>query len=247
MQLEKYFFGCVNFSFLFISTFTNETKYLASSASSPASTTHTRQLNLTPSAQQRQLQIQNRMQQHKIATGNILRIQHQNKSDPSSSDDGMPQQTVPHRVATGLHMAHNKTIAHAGILSENIELKTLSSNCIRHRSVNQEDSVKTTTSTISPSAISSDRSTIETNLSSTTRDDTLEKDDLVYKRSRSYHGKGSVQSYVARCCKTCCVVNLLFISLSLSLRSTILYRSFLLGIFCVTSRCQNDILSTVCI
>lgn len=183
------------------------------------------------------------MQQHKIATGNILRIQHQNKSDPSSSDDGMPQPVIHHRVATGLHMAH-KTIAHAGILSESFELRSLSSNGVRHRLVNQEDSVKTTASTISPSAISSDHTTIETNLSTTTRDDTLEKDDLCYKRSRSYHGKGSVQSCVARCCKTCCVVNLLFLSFTLSLRSTILYRKFLPRSFLCNISMSKWILST---
>lgn len=200
-----------NFLFpsLLLANFLTNTNYLASSTSSPASTTHTRQVTLTPSAQQRQIQIRNRLQQHKIATDNILRIKHQNRSDPSSSDDGMPQSVIPHRVAAGLHMAHNKTIAHAGILSESIELKALSSNGVLHRSVNQEDSVKTTTSTLSPGAISSDRMTIETNLSSTTRDDISDKDDSRYKRSRSYHGKGSVQLFVARCCKSCCVVNLL--------------------------------------
>lgn len=196
--------------------------YLASSASSPASTTHSRHPTVTPSAQQRQLQVRRRLQQHKMATGNILRIQHQNKSDPSSSDDGMPQPIMHHRIAAGIHMAHNQTIAHAGLISEAIELKQLPSSQhmsgIRHRSVNQEDSVKTTTSTVSPSALSSDRETIETNLSITIRDDNIDKDDLCYKRSRSYHGKGSVRSCVSRCCKTCCSYrHLLSFSFSLKL------------------------------
>lgn len=46
------------------------------------------------------------------------------------------------------------------------------------------------------------------------------------------------QSCVARCCKTCCVVNLLFLSLSLYLWGP-LYCIELLHVFCVTSRCQN--------
>lgn len=216
--------------------------YLASSASSPASTTHSRHPTVTPSAQQRQLQVRRRLQQHKMATGNILRIQHQNKSDPSSSDDGMPQPIMHHRIAAGIHMAHNQTIAHAGLISEVIELKQLPSpqhlSGIRHRSVNQEDSVKTT-STVSPSALSSDRETIETNLSITTRDDNIDKDDLCYKRSRSYHGKGSVRSCASRCCKTCCSYRhllsfslcLLIYLLKLSQRFAVLYKSFLLALF----------------
>lgn len=200
-----------------LSQYFNKKHCLASSTSSPASTTHTRHENLSHLAQQRQHQIRNRIQQQrKIATGNAFRIQHENRSDPSSSDDGMSQPVTQHgqcRVATGLHMAHNQTIAHAGILSESIELQTLSTNGCRHRSVGQEDSVKTTNSTLSPSAISTDRMTIETNLSSTAKDDMLDKDDLCYKRSRSYHGKGSVQSCFALCCKTFCVVKC-YLSLS---------------------------------
>lgn len=91
-----------------------------------------------------------------------------------------------HRVAAGISMAHNQTIAHAGLITEAIELKTLPTlNVVRHRSVEQEDSVKTT-STISPNTCSSGRDTIETNLSLTAQDEGS------YKRSRSYHGKGSV-------------------------------------------------------
>lgn len=190
-----------NFSFFFLSrswSFNKET-YLASSASSPASTSHTRQLSLTPSAQQRQLQIRRRLQQHKMATENILRIQHQNRSDPSSSDDGMPQPPIMHhRVAAGIHMAHNQTIAPAGLISEAIELKPLTSiQSARHRSVDHEDSVKTT-STISPNTCSSGRDTIETNLSLTTHDEGS------YKRSRSYHGKGSVLVTLSLLLKTRC-------------------------------------------
>lgn len=155
-----------------------------------------RQLNITSSANQHQLQVRRRLQQHKIAKANILRVQHQNKSDPSSSDDGMP--IMHHRVAAGLHLAHTKTIAHAGLLSEAIELQTLTAPQppiaplrARHKSVDHEDSVKTT-STLSPRTFSSDRDTIETNLSVTTRDDTFERDECSYKRSQSYHGKGPV-------------------------------------------------------
>lgn len=90
-----------------------------------------------------------------------------------------------HRVAAGIHMAHNQTIAHAGLISEAIELKTLPSNqSFRHRSVDQEDSIKTA-STLSPNTCSSGRDTIETNLSLTLQEEGL------YKRSRSYHGKVS--------------------------------------------------------
>lgn len=108
----------------------------------------------------------------------------------------MAQPIMHHRVAAGLHLAHTKTIAHAGLLSESIEMQPLTSPPApvppsrgRHRSVDQEDSFKTT-STMSPRTISSDRDTLETNLSVTTRDDTFERDECSYKRSRSYHGKG---------------------------------------------------------
>lgn len=172
--------------------------YLASSASSPASTSRTRQINITPDSHHQQLQIRRRQQQHKMATGSLLRIQHQNKSDPSSSDDGMSMPIMHHRVAVGLHLAHTKTIAHAGLLSEAIELQTLVSPQApvppirsRHRSVDHEDSVRTT-STMSPRTFSSDRDTIETNLSvATCNNSVFERDECSYKRSRSYHGKGS--------------------------------------------------------
>lgn len=174
--------------------------YLASSAhssaSSPASTSHTRQLSLTPASQQRQLQVRRRLQQHKVSSGNILRIQHQNRSDPSSSDDGLPAPIMHHRVATGLHMAHTKTIAPAGLISEAIEMKSLEPIGVRHRNITQEDSVKTF-STLSPNTLSSERDTIETTLSMSTRANTFEKDESIYKRSRSYHGKGSVPKVVS--------------------------------------------------
>lgn len=143
-----------------------------------------------------------------MAAKNIIRIQHQNKSDPSSSDDGMPQPVMQHRVAAGLSMAHNKMIAHAGTLSETIEMQSLTSCEAHHRTVEQEDSVQTN-STFSPKTFSSGRDTIETNLSVTTRGDTFEKDDCIYKRSRSYHGKGSVHSCVSRCCNTRCNENMM--------------------------------------
>lgn len=99
-----------------------------------------------------------------------------------------------HRVATGLHMAHNQMMAHAGMISDSIEMRNLQSpRGAIHRPVDQEDSIKTT-STLSPNTCSSGRDTLETNLSLMTRDDTSEKDENVYKRSRSYHGKGSVVS-----------------------------------------------------
>lgn len=163
--------------------------YLASSASSPASTTHTRQLSFLPSSQQRQLQIRRRLQQHKLATGTVQRVQHQSKSDPSSSDEGLPPPIMHHRVATGLHMAHTKTIAPAGLISEAIEMKSLEPTGMRHRNVTQEDSVKTF-STLSPNTLSTDIG--ETTLSMSMRANTLEKDESIYKRSKSYHGKGSV-------------------------------------------------------
>lgn len=130
-----------------------------------------------------------------MTTGNIVRLQHQNKSDPSSSDDGMPAPIMHHRVASGIHMAHNKTIAPAGLISEAIEMKSLSKNhpalAPGHRAVDYEDSVKTTSTNLSPVTLSFERGTFETNLSNLSRADTLEKDDCLSKRSRSYHGKGS--------------------------------------------------------
>lgn len=117
----------------------------------------------------------------------------------------MPQ-PMHHRIAVGLHMAHNKTFAHAGIISDAIELHSLPSPQPpprHHRSVTQEDST-ITTSTISPSTFSFDRDTIETNLSVTPRDETFDKDECCYKRSRSYHGKGSDHSCANRCCTSRC-------------------------------------------
>lgn len=152
----------------------------ASSASSPAS------IQVTP-AHQRQLQFRRRMQQQKLAANVMMRIQNQSRSDHSSSDDGMPQPSK-HRVASGIHMAHNKTIAAAGLISETIEMKNLptsppsSASSSLHQIVKQEDSTKTTISTLS--ATTDREFTIETTLSS--KDD----EEKCYRRSRSFHGKG---------------------------------------------------------
>lgn len=165
----------------------------ASSASSPPSATHTRsttQLIIhTPTAQQRQIQFRRRMQQQKIAQNVMMKIQHQNRSDPSSSDEGVSQ-PMKHRIATGIHMAHNKTIAPAGLITETIEMKQLpsppssaSSICeARHQTI--EDSIKT----MSPMTVSSEHDTIETTLSM--RDSEKADDDGHFLRSRSFHGKG---------------------------------------------------------
>lgn len=162
-----------------MTSFTNTTT--ASSASSPAS------IQVTP-AHQRQLQFRRRMQQQKLAANAMMRIQHQSRSDQSSSDDGMPQ-PPKHRIATGIHLAHNKTIAPAGLITETIEMKHLpssppsSASSSLHQYVKKEDSIKTTVSTLSPTT---DREfTIETTLSITSKDE-----DKNYKRSRSFHGKG---------------------------------------------------------
>lgn len=191
---------------------------LASSASSPASTTHTRHLSLTPSTQHRQIQMRRRLQQHKANAGNILRIQHQNKSDPSSSDDGMPPPIMHHRIATGIHMAHNKTIAPAGLISEAIEMQSFSASRplvgSEKRALDYQDSVRTASTTASPITMSTDRGTIETSLS-VSRADTVEKDDCYYKRSRSYHGKGFLTHSETLAVVKCCYIgrHLLYVSL----------------------------------
>jgi hypothetical protein len=134
----------------------------ASSASSPASI---RQQISTPSHRQLLLQ-RRRMQQQKLVSNAMMRIQHQSRSDQSSSDDGLTQSTEMPCIATALHMAHNKTIAPAGLIAEAIEMKSLP-----HKSVQQEDSTKTTISTLD-----SERS-----------GDEMRTD---HKRSSSFHGKG---------------------------------------------------------
>lgn len=176
MTLFRYFLNSSKFISKFLSG-------PASSASPPStSTSHKRHLSLV-SMQQRQLQVRRR-----FPSKNILRIQHQNKSDPSSSDDGMP---IKHNT-TGIHMAYNKTVA--GVVSESIEMK-------QHRKIAHEDSAKTT-STLSPRTFSSEHNTTETNLSvDTVR--SFDKDESCYKRSRSYHGKSSkglLKLMVSRCC-----------------------------------------------
>lgn len=155
----------------------------ASSASSPASTSLSRQqVTLTP-AHQQQIQFKRRMQQQKLVSNAMMRIQHQSRSDQSSSDDGLPQSS--HRVASGIHIAHNKTIAPAGLLMETFEMKNLpssppssasSSFDVKHQAVKQEDSIKTTLSTLSPTTVSEFPKDSE--------------DKSSYKRSRSFHGKG---------------------------------------------------------
>ncbi|CRL08236.1 CLUMA_CG021010, isoform B [Clunio marinus] len=159
----------------------------ASSASSPPSATHHKR-QTTPTTQQRQNQIRRRLQMHKMTTENILRIQHQNKSDPSSSDDGLPQPISQHRIAMGIHLAHNKTLAHAELLSNALEMKALSHD-VAHRKVNQEDSIKKNSS-ISFKTMSFER---VANLSLVTRDDTFESEECFGTRSRSYHGKVAME------------------------------------------------------
>lgn len=149
-------------------------------------------MTLALSAHQRQLQDKKRLQQHKLTSDKLFRIQHQSKSDPSSSDDGMPQPPIMHhRIATGIHLVHNQTVAHAGFISEAIEMKKVGINTFltHHRNVQYEDSVKTkTSSAYSPRTVGSDHDLTETNLSmETTR--SPDKDKSYYKRSHSYHGK----------------------------------------------------------
>lgn len=173
----------------------------ASSASSPASTSLTRhQVQVTP-AHQRQMQFRRRIQQQKLVSNAMMRIQHQSRSDHSSSDDGLPQSSGKHRIASGIQIAHTKTIAPAGLIAETIEMKNLpssppssasSSFDVKHQMVKQEDSTKTTISTLSPTqTVSSDREfTIETTLSLKDSERGDEEDKSSYKRSRSFHGKG---------------------------------------------------------
>lgn len=182
-----------------ITSFTTTTT--ASSASSPASTSLSKlqQAQVAP-AHQRQIQFKRRMQQQKLVSNAMMRIQHQSRSDQSSSDDGLPQSSAKsHRIASGIHIAHNKTIAPAGLLAETIEMKILPSSppssasssfdVKHHQVVKQEDSTKTTISTLSPTTVSSERDfTIETTLS--TRGSEKGDDKSSYKRSRSFHGKG---------------------------------------------------------
>lgn len=146
----------------------------ASSASSPPSTSHKRQLSLTSPAQLREVQVRRRLM---ICN-----------SDPSSSDDGIAP-IVHHRVASGIQTIHNQTMA--GLFSEAIEMKAIGMNALpmQHRKAQYEDSVKTT-STFSSKSFSSNHDTAETNLSLKTAR-SLDKDETCYKRSRSYHGKTS--------------------------------------------------------
>jgi hypothetical protein len=204
---------------------THHPNLAASSASSPPSTTHTRHLEATtPTAQQRQLQFRKRVQQQKLATSAMMRVQHQNRSDPSSSDDGMSTQHTPqnHGVVSGIHIAHNKTIAPAGLISETYEMKNLSSFELKHHAgVRQEDSVKTV-STVSPSERDD---TMETTLSMRDdEDDDDEEFEVKYTRSRSFHGKGAAPFCHCQC-----------VSISLSLSVSVVMIVSWLAIFDVVS------------
>jgi hypothetical protein len=97
------------------------------------------------------------------------------KSDPSSSDDGLPTM-MHHRVSSGIQIAHK-----VHVKAETFELKTFP---VQHKNVSQEDS------TISPKTCSSEQNTNETSLSiGATK--SFDKDESFYKRSRSYHGQSS--------------------------------------------------------
>lgn len=103
-----------------------------------------------------------------------------------------------HRVVVA-GITHNKSAAHERLIAESIELKASPA---QHRVVDYEDSVRTTTSTLSPS----ERDTTETNLSVETAR-SFEKDESCYKRSSSYHGKSSKGLFkvvVSRCCNKNC-------------------------------------------
>lgn len=104
-----------------------------------------------------------------MAAEKILRIQHQSKSDPSSSNDGVS-------------MARNDNCGREKTFPENIELKNLSLQ-------NQED--------LGETFKNSSRGTAETNFSSKVAK-SFEKQESSYKRSRSYHGK-SLKGFIQSC------------------------------------------------
>lgn len=150
---------------IFVQNHQNST-LTASSTSSPLSLSH-RHFPLTPSVQQRNLQIQRRIQQR-----NIFQIQHQNKSDQSSSDDG---------GIVGIPMSREEKFCKAEMHQENIELKLLSDQ-------NQKLDSENPTDTLTES-FGSNSDTLETNFSSNTFTKSSSKRESVYKRSSSYHGK----------------------------------------------------------
>lgn len=104
-----------------------------------------------------------------MTSGKILRIQHQNKSDPSSSDDGVS-------------IARTEKFERAESSPEGIELKPLA--LVKNEPEKQAEI-----------SFDSDRSTTETNFSSQVSKK-FEKQESGYKRSRSYHGKGLFQDVV---------------------------------------------------
>jgi hypothetical protein len=156
--------------------------YLASSVSPTSTTSHKRHSTASVIAAHPKQNYH-----HHMPLKSALKITyHRDRSDPSSSDDGM----TSHDVTSGLQMVHNETIAHAGLITEAIELSTVSSSS-GHRLIDYEDSNQTTTtSTFSPKTVSSDHETIETNLSASTTIDTIDDTQSRSKRSRSYHGQG---------------------------------------------------------
>lgn len=175
-------------------------------SSSPPSTTPTRNPVLTP-AHQRQLLFRRRLQQQRLATSNMMqanrniqqRIQHQNRSDPSSSDDNAPSQPIINRLATSLNISLNKPMTPSSLSKDYFELKMLSSppsstssNDTNRRLLIQHDDSLKTTSTMSPNTtISSDHDTLETTLSITHNDKSMDQS-ITYRRTRSYHEKGQL-------------------------------------------------------
>lgn len=133
---------------------------------------------------QSQLQFRNRRQQHETNRSNVLRNPELNIS--SSSNNATLSNDFTHRVAAGLQLAHNKLIAHSGILSEAIELKTFppSSPSGSFRVANlQKDRYK--------DSILPKKKINKKNLSDD-REIALEEG-YNCKRSQSYHEKGSVK------------------------------------------------------
>jgi hypothetical protein len=124
-----------------------------------------------------------------MGTRSSFQFQLQNKSDPSSSDDGVPQMTH-HRIAAGIRLAHSSTFAHAGILSKPVEMKTFRQNYSEddHRAVDREHSF------MARNPLCSEREKAETLSLDTTNENFAN-----CKRSQSYHGtKGSLARNICR-------------------------------------------------
>lgn len=150
---------------------------------------------------QPQLTIQRGQQQQKVTVGSILEIQHQNKSYPLSDYDGFSKPL--HQVAIDLQKAHNQHIDNAGLLSDSFEMPSLSisestvSNFgIKYRQPNQDDYFST------ESSILPDLKNVDTSLPFATKEDTYRGEMDGYKRSQSYHGKGSVPHCVSLLCNS---------------------------------------------